>query len=187
MQIDAATALKTLVDVAPEGTAEPTLKAMAFIEHEARSDRIRIEGFRSSSAVPEPVPVAHICALEFDWLSKVDEELAEADLVAPKDARALRCESIWHDLRFNRKEIEDSAANFATWCQGSEVESGPPLSQRKRRQSMQAEIEQFLTKLSQDAPVWWDWPDAKFCRELRPPHAAGRQVQSKPLSTLDPQ
>jgi len=62
-QIDAATAVKILVDAAPEGTVEPTLKAMAFIEHDTRTERIHIEGVRGSSAVPEPVPVGHICAL----------------------------------------------------------------------------------------------------------------------------
>jgi len=75
-QIDAATAVKILVDAAPEGTVEPTLKAMAFIEHDTRTERIHIEGVRGSSAVPEPVPVGHICALGFDWLarrSKVDD------------------------------------------------------------------------------------------------------------------
>jgi hypothetical protein len=170
-QIDAATALKIFVDAAPEGTAEPTLKAIAFIEHDARSERIHIEGFRSSSALPEPVPVAHICALEFDWLarpSKVDDERAEADLVAPKDARALRCECVWHDLRFSRKEIEAAAASFATLCQGRQVESDAPPSQRKRRQSMQAEVEQFLTELYKDgSPEWWDWPHTRFDKELR--------------------
>jgi hypothetical protein len=110
-------------------------------KHDARTERIHIEGFRGSSAVPEPVPVGHICALEFDWLarrSKVDDQLGEAVLVAPKDGRALPCETVWHDLRFCRKEIEDAAANFATWW---EVESDTPPAlppQRKRRQSMQA-------------------------------------------------
>ncbi len=150
--------VKILVDAAPEGTVKPTLKAMAFIEDDARTERIHIEGFRGTSAVPEPAPVGHICALEFDWLarrSKFDDRLGEADLVAPNDGRALPCETVWHDLQFSRKEIEDAAANFAPWCQGREVASDTPPAlppQRKRRQSMRAEIEQFLARLYKDAP-----------------------------------
>jgi hypothetical protein len=77
---------------------------------------------------------------------------------------------VWRDLRFSCNEIEDAAANFAAWCQGREVESDPPPAlppQRNRRQSMQAEIEQFLARLYKDGPPeWWDWPHTRFDTEL---------------------
>jgi hypothetical protein len=90
---------------------------------------------------------------------------------------------VWRNVRFLRHEIEGARADFLAALEGREIEPDtlpvlPP--QRKRRQSMQAEIEQFLAKLSQEnAPVWWDWPDAKFCRELR--KVRGFPVENKTI------
>ena len=115
-QIDAAVALRILIDAGPE-TKWPITRAMALIEERARNGELSLWGFRGSAPVPEPIPVQHICALEFDWLagcSKVDDELGEAALITPEDGRASPCECVWSDLRFSREEIEGIISPTAT-------------------------------------------------------------------------
>jgi hypothetical protein len=152
-QIDAAAATKILVGTAPVGAVEPTLKARRFIEQAARADRIHIEGFRGSAAVPEVIPIGHICALEFDWearRSKTDHDLGEADLIAPMPThgRSLACECVWLDLRFSRKEIEYLKADFAALVAGRRIEAPPgSQKQRKGRAPKREAVEKVLTQL----------------------------------------
>jgi hypothetical protein len=103
-QIDAATALRILVKAASADTAEPTLEAMTRIEEDARSGRMQLWGFKGHAPTPEPIPVEHICALDFYWLaraSKVDDQLGELDLVAGRGG-----EPVWRNVRFYRCDIE---------------------------------------------------------------------------------
>lgn len=114
-QIDAATVIRILVAAAPPDTLEPTIDAMRFAENGVRSGHFHLEGFRNGSPEPEPIPVGHTCALDFDWLaraSKVDDQLGEADLITPPFGRTLACEPRWLDLRFSRTQIEGAKSNF---------------------------------------------------------------------------
>jgi hypothetical protein len=95
-------------------------------------------------------------------------EGAKADFLAWLEGRQIEAEA--PASQSIQRALKGEAIEIAR-VEGREIEPGTPPAlppQRKRRQSMQAEIEQFLVKLYKDGPPeWWDWPLTRFCLEVR--------------------
>jgi hypothetical protein len=176
-QIDAETAVKILVAVAPLATEQPIHKAMRFIEEAARRGGVQVRAFRGHATDRrEAIPAVEVADLAFYFMAhagKVDDTLGEADLVTAGWGTFCQGplggvdQTVWRNVRFLRHEIEGARADFLASLEGREIEPDT-LPLRKRKQSMQAGVEQFLARLYKDGPPeWWDWPLTRFDKELR--------------------
>ena len=134
----------------------------------ARKGQLRLWGFRSEyAAVPEPIPVEHICALEFYWnarASKVCDQRGELDLVGGWNSKPE-----WYNVRLYRSDIEGMAADFAAGIEGREA--------KDTGSDVPKSMQDVIAKWHVENPDMFGWPRERIVRKLEA--ACGQIVDPK--------